>query len=327
MRTRTIIGLIMAVIILAVSILVCALRWDAWFTMPEEPEWQGDTLNIRTLTFSDDSTFPCQYTDTLTMVVLGDVHNTLEQSDYRRIAQQCPGTQCYAQVGDFVEREQFYYRQLLQHQLDSTLFDSIPLLACPGNHEYTKELHDKPDATWAYAYRLPDNGPPGRESQSYFVDFRHVRFVVIDTEAAFMLSDYTRLNAWAKSVIRSACQQWVVVMMHRPVFASRKGRVNTMVNITLGYALNEADVIFSGHDHTYARKGKPVQDEHDMHKPVWITTSSTTHARTPKESRVHDMILSGGPFYEYMRIDEHTLTIQSCALDGTVIDSVQLVKR
>jgi predicted phosphodiesterase len=295
--------------------------------MPEEPAWQGEIRDMSMLTFSNDSMLPCQYTDTLTMVVLGDVHSSLEQSDYLRIAQQCPGMQCYAQVGDFVEREQFYYRQLLKQQLDSTLFDSIPLLACPGNHEYTKELYNKPDTTWGYAYRLPDNGPPGRESASYFVDFKHVRFIVIDTEATCMLSDYTRLNAWAKSVIRSACQQWVVVMMHRPVFSSRKGRLNPMINITLGYALNEADVIFSGHDHTYARKGKALQDEHEVHSPVWITTSSTTHARTPKERSVHDTIVGGGPFYEYMRIDEHTLTIQSCTLDGTVIDSVQLVKR
>ena len=295
--------------------------------MPEEPAWEGDTLSMRVLTFDGETMLPCQYDDTLTMVVLGDVHNTLEQSDYRRIAEQCPGIQCYAQTGDFVEREQFYYRQLLQQQLDSTLFDSIPLLACAGNHEYTKELRNKPDLTWGQAYRLPDNGPAGCKCASYFIDFRHVRFVVIDTEAPFLLSDYTRLNAWAKSVIRSACQQWVVVMMHRPVFASRKGRTNPMINITLGYALNDADVIFSGHDHTYARKGKALQDEHEMHKPVWITTSSTTYARTPKERSVHDTIVSGGSFYEYMRIDEHTLTIQSCMLDGTVVDSIHLVKR
>lgn len=327
MSKRTIIWLILAVGILAGSILTCALRWDAWFTMPAEPEWPNDTLDIRILTFNDDTVLPCQYADTLTMVVLGDVHNTLEQSDYRRIAEQCPGIQCYAQVGDFVEREQFYYRQLLQRQLDSTLFDSLPLLACPGNHEYTKALHDKPDATWEQTYRLPSNGPPGRGNESYYVDFKNMRFIVIDTQAAFMLSDYTRLNAWVKSTINAACQPWVVVMMHKPVFSSREGRANPMINITFSYALSSADVIFSGHDHTYARRGAAIQDEHEAHKPVWITTSSTTHARTPKKKSVHDTIISGGPFYEYMCVDEHTLTIRSCMLDGTVIDSVYLVKR
>ena len=327
MRTRTIIWLIVAVGILTGSILTCALRWDAWFTMPEEPAWEGDTLNIRMLTFADDTMLPCQYADTLTMVVLGDVHNTLEQTDYRRIAEQCPDIQCYAQTGDFVEREQFYYRQMLQQQLDGTLFDSLPLLACAGNHEYTKGLTGQPDATWRMAYEVPDNGPLGRNNESYYVDCKNVRFIVIDTEAPFLLSDYTRLNAWTKNAIRSACQPWVVVMMHRPVFSSRKGRMNILTNITLGYALSGADVIFSGHDHTYARKGQAMQDEHTHHEPVWITTSATTHARTPKQRSLLDTIVSGEPFYEYMRIDEHTLTIQSCTLDGTVIDSVQLVKR
>ena len=82
------------------------------------------------------------------MVVLGDVHNTLQQSDYMRIAEQCPEMQCYAQLGDFVEREQFYYKQLLAHQLIGTPFDSLPMMACPGNHEYMKGINKQLPDSW-----------------------------------------------------------------------------------------------------------------------------------------------------------------------------------
>ncbi len=129
MKLRTIIWLIVAVLILTGSTILCALRWDVWFTMPAEPEWTGgDTLSTRFVTFRDDTTYACQYADTLSMVVLGDVHNTLNRSDYMQIAALSPEMQCYAQLGDFVEREQFYYKQMLMPCARSP---ALRLTRCP----------------------------------------------------------------------------------------------------------------------------------------------------------------------------------------------------
>lgn len=327
MSRRTIIWLLVVVAILTGSAVLCTLRWNAWFVMPTEPEWTGDTLSTRFVTFNDDTTYACQQADTLTMVVLGDVHNTLTRSDYLRIADQCPDMQCYAQLGDFVDREQFYYKQQLMHELIGTLFDSLPVLACPGNHEYLKGINKQLPLSWYESFPMPLNGPEFGRGTTYFVDFRNLRFIVIDTEDPFLLSDHTRLNTWVKQTIASTLQPWVAVMMHRPVYASRKGRVNPTVWLTLVHALQGADVIFSGHDHTYARRGTVVQQDDEDHSPVWIGLSSTTHARTPKERSRMDTIIAGGPYYEYMRVTEHSLTIQSCQLDGACIDSIALYKR
>lgn len=328
MSRRTIIWLLIAVLILTGSTILCTLRWDAWFTMPPEPEWTaGDTISTRFITFNNDTTYACQCADTLHLVVLGDVHNTLTQSDYLRIAGQCPDMQCYAQLGDFVDREQFYYKQLLKHQLAETPFDSLPVMACPGNHEYTKGVHRMLPDSWYQSFPMPNNGPAYDKGSTYYVDFRNMRFIAIDTEDPRLISDYTRINAWTKNAIRSAWQPWVVVMMHRPVFASRKGRANPTVWVSLAYALSGADVIFSGHDHTYARRGSAFQDEHSKHTPVWIGVSSTTHARKPKTHSRMDTIVAGGPYYENLRITRHELTIHSCQLDGVCIDSIRLYKK
>ena len=327
MRRRTIIWLIVAAIILAGSTVLCALRWNAWFVTPPEPLWTGDTLSTRFVTFRDDTTYVCQTTDTLTMVILGDVHNTLTRADYLRIAKQCPDMQCYAQLGDFVEREQFYYKQLLQRELQGTPFTMLPIMACPGNHEYGKAPHRQLPESWFESFTLPQNGPKDGLGSTYYVDFRNMRFISIDTEDPQLLSDYTRLNTWVKLTISSACQPWVVVMMHRPVFSSRKGRTNPMVWLSMVYALQDADVIFSGHDHTYARRGKVLQNSDEAHEPVWIGTTSTTKARTPKSHSRMDTIVTGGPYYEQMRVTRHELLIRSNALDGTCIDSIALYKK
>ena len=327
MRTRTIIWLIVAVVILTGSSILCALRWNAWFVMPPEPRWTGDTLSMRFVTFNDDTTYACQTTDTLTMVMLGDVHNTLTQTDYHRMADLCPEMMCYAQLGDFVEREQFYYKQQLKHQLQGTLFDSLPVMACPGNHEYRKGLNRQLPLSWYGSFPMPLNGPSFGTGTTYYVDFRDLRVIAIDTEDPQLLSDYTRLNAWVKQTICSASQPWVVVIMHRPVFASRKGRVNPTVWLTLVHALNGADVIFSGHDHTYARRGKTLQTDEEMHTPVWIGLSSTTRARTPRRHSRMDTIIAGEPYFSRLYVTEHELTIRTCQLDATCIDSIALFKR
>lgn len=327
MRIRTIIWLIIAVLILAGSTILCALRWDVWFTTPPEPAWNGDTLSTRFVTFNDSTTYTCQTTDSVTMVVLGDVHNTLTHNDYLQIAALNPQMQCYAQLGDFVEREQFYYKQLLMRELNGTPFTSLPILACPGNHEYSKGINRRLPDSWFASFPMPLNGPEDGLGTTYYVDFRNLRFIAIDTEDSQLLSDFTRLNAWVKQTISTAWQPWVVVMMHRPVFASRKGRMNPTVWMSLAYALQEADVIFSGHDHTYARRGDGLAEDGETHEPVWIGMTSTTHARTPKTRSRMDTIVAGGPFYGQLQVSRHELSLRTCTLDGTCIDSVKLVER
>lgn len=327
MRIRTIIWLIVAGIILTGSTILCVTRWNAWFVMPTEPEWSGDTLSTRFVTFNDDTIYACQLSDTLSMVVLGDIHNTLADSDYMQIAALCPDMQCYAQLGDFVEREQFYYKQLLAHQLQGTLFDSLPVLACPGNHEYLKGINRELPASWYESFPLPQNGPSFGLGSTYYVDFRNMRFIAIDTEDPLFLSDHTRLNTWVKNAISSACQTWVVIMMHRPVFSTRQGRTNPTVWLTLVHALSGADIIFSGHEHTYARRGRNLQNDDESHEPVWLGITSTSRARTPKEHTRMDTVMTGGPFFEQMCITRHALTIRSCQLNGTCIDSIALYKR
>lgn len=313
--------------ILTGSTILCVLRWNVWFTTPEEPVWQGDTLSMRFRTFNDDSVFSCQYSDTLSMVLLGDIHNTLQDSDYQFIATHCPDMQCYAQLGDFVEREQFYYKQLLKHQLHGTPFDTLPLLVCPGNHEYTKGIRRQLPQSWYQSFPLPLNGPLSGLGSTYYVDFRHMRFIVIDTEDPQLISEFTRLNTWTKSAIASALQPWIIVMMHRPVFASRHGRINPTIWLSMVNALQGADIVFSGHDHAYARRGKAIQYDYESHHPVWIGVTSTTHARRPKTHSKMDTIVAGGPFYEYLRVTEHELIVRSCSLDSACIDSVALYRR
>lgn len=127
---------------------LCAIRWQAWFGNPAEPQWTADTLDYHFYTFAADS-LPgfvqtkdgwqdTQSPDTLRIMLLGDVHNSLSRADYDTLAARNPHLDCYAQLGDYIERGYFYYFQQLYHELSGSAFDSLPVLSCPGNHEYHK---------------------------------------------------------------------------------------------------------------------------------------------------------------------------------------------
>ena len=34
-------------LLLAVGVVICVVRWQAWFGIPDEPVWTGDSLSFR----------------------------------------------------------------------------------------------------------------------------------------------------------------------------------------------------------------------------------------------------------------------------------------
>ena len=47
------IKLIILASLLVGGAIVCAIRWKAWFAIPPEPKWEGDTIEVIFKTFAD----------------------------------------------------------------------------------------------------------------------------------------------------------------------------------------------------------------------------------------------------------------------------------
>ncbi|MCR5050576.1 MAG: metallophosphoesterase [Paludibacteraceae bacterium] len=236
-------------ILLAVGIIICAIRWQVWFGMPQEPQWTDDTLSY---TFPN-PTEEDQDQSSLTILVLGDIHNQLKQADYDSLACHAPQADVVAQVGDWLDRGQEYYRQLLLRDWMSSQLYGKPVIACPGNHEYSKGLKKRLSATWKTTFSHPVNGPsvPGA---TYYIDFPGLRYIVIDTNPLDRLVYLTRTVTWLNSVMSKADGRYTVVMMHHPVFPACKGRFCPLIYVAFRYALGRADLVISGHDHSYLRR-------------------------------------------------------------------------
>ena len=235
---------IVFMLLLAGGAVVCAIRWQAWFGMPAEPTWTGDTIDYA---FS----YPTEGT---TVLVLGDVHNRLMQADYDTLAARVPDADAVAQVGDWMERGQEYYRQELLREWTHSALMGLPVIACPGNHEYSKGIRKAISPVWERTFAHPHNGPVGVPGVSYYTDLPQIRFIVIDTNPLVRLVDLTRTLTWLRHAMNTAGDRFIVVMMHHPVLSVGKGRYNPLVYTAFRHALGEADLVIAGHDHSYMRR-------------------------------------------------------------------------
>ncbi|MBP5477550.1 MAG: metallophosphoesterase [Paludibacteraceae bacterium] len=311
MRASRKASFIIVSVLMTGGIILCAVCWKAWFGNPEEPEWTQDTIHYSFHTFGEESLdgFARYQTghsvnwqdlnqpDTLTFLLLGDVHNSIDSLQWEALAVRHPHLDFYAQLGDFLERPYFYYHQQLVSELEGTPFERLPVVNVPGNHEYRKGIVRHLPLLWYDVFPQPLNGPHRFLCSTYYVDFPALRLIAIDTNGLQRLSDYTIVNTWVRQTIRRAGNRFVVVMMHHPVFSAGDGRQNPLIWLTFRRVLQNADIVFAGHDHNYARR-----------LPFIVTNSAKKfylNKINPKDTR----ICSGRQLYNVVTIKRHTSDI------------------
>ena len=302
------------------AVIVCAVRWQAWFGMPAEPQWTGDTLSGRFITFVDDTVpgfirTPEGWQDTrrpktLDMILLGDIHSGLKRADYDSLAARLPEAEVLLQVGDWMDRGQEYYHQLLLREWNGCGLSALPVINCPGNHEYSKGLCKQLSPVWQETFPQPDNGPHTVPGVSYYVDFPNVRFIVIDTNPLDHIYLLTRTLTWLRQTMYSAGDRFIVVMMHHPVIPAGEGRFCPMIYAAFHHALKDADLVLSGHDHSYARR-------------MPFVVFNTAGPLKPRRNTIHYEACSADQTYLHLSVDERNLVMRVHRMrDGGLIDII-----
>ncbi len=326
---RNKIAWIICLCLLAGGALICAIRWEAWFGNPAEPKWTDEEITHQFITFDNDSVLDALQHDTLSFLLLGDIHNSLTNREMLMIGERHPDVQFWVQMGDWMERPYHYYEQMMYQSLQGSRLDSLPIVALPGNHEYLKGVVKTLPAYWKNIFPNPENGPTRFLGTTYFVDFPHLRLLAIDTDGLHRISDYTQVAFWLKKNLREASSKFTVVVMHHPVYSTAEGRTNVLMWLAFRDAMREADVVFSGHDHNYARRTEQYKARFwKKEEPtIFITTNASTKVYPTKKKPNYECSLSGEPVYEHIIITPDTLYIQTYNLtSGDVIDAVHVVR-
>lgn len=264
MQIKKILYIILSLCLLTGTIVLCSLRWQAWFDKIENLQIDGDTICSPFYCFADDSIpyfekqdtvwYNTKQPDSLVILVLGDVQNTIPHSLWDTIYERHPNIDCYAQLGNLFSGNRNYEMQMLLNEINGTAFDSLPIICTAGNKDYTQHLIKHLGATWSTLFNNPQNGPTSFLGTTFFIDFPQLRLIMIDTYGMQWLHDYTRANTWLKQTIKTAGNRFVTVMMHQPVYSCSVGCQNYAVAATFMRPLKDVDLVLSGHDHNYARR-------------------------------------------------------------------------
>ena len=324
---KRIIGWIIGLCLLAGGATVCAIRWEAWFGNPPEPEWTGEKITHQFMTMNNDSVLHILQRDTLSFLLLGDIHNSLTNDQMAALSQRHSDIQFWAQMGDWMERPYFYYEQMMYQSLLGTRFDSLPIIAIPGNHEYLKGIVKTLPEHWKTIFPNPQNGPARFLGTTYYVDFPHLRLIALDTDGLHRMSDYTQVAFWLKQSLTNAKDKHTVVIMHHPVFSTAQGRQNPLIWLSFYGILREADVVFSGHDHNYARRTVEYKERFwvKQQPTLFIGTNASKKMYAVKEKVNYECSFSGEPVYEYVVVTKDTLSIHTYNLhSGELIDEVKV---
>ena len=323
------IGWIIILCILAGGATTCAIRWEAWFGNPPEPEWTGEKITHQFMTMNNDSVLRTLQRDTLSFLLLGDIHNSLTNDQMAALSQRHSDIQFWVQMGDWMERPYMYYEQMMYQSLLGTRFDSLPIIAIPGNHEYLKGIVKTLPNHWKTIFPNPQNGPARFLGTTYYVDFPYLRLITIDTDGLHRVSDYTQVAFWLKNNLRNAGKKFTVVMMHHPVYSFAQGRSNPLMWLAFHSAMREADVVFSGHDHNYARHTEHYKARFwKKEEPtIFIGTNASIKKYPVKENKKYEASLSGEPVYEHIFVTPNTLYISTYTIhSGERIDNVEIIR-
>ena len=139
----------------------------------------------------------------------------------------------------------------------SFIYGSVPQFLTPGNHDYIDlEL----DPHWATQFTQPTNGPNGLKETCFFVDYKNLRLISIDSATEGELedengNDLKSQKVWLDSILTANTKDWVIVNTHLPFYSPKETRDNPNLRKHFQPILEKhgVDLVLTGHDHSYGR--------------------------------------------------------------------------
>lgn len=177
--------------------------------------------------FKTPSTDPSRFS----FIYFGDPQNDLK-SQWSRVIRNAyrhqPDCAFMLYGGDLINRAGKDIEWHEWFEAGSFIYSIIPQIMTPGNHDYdglTLSTH------WNSQFTLPDNSPPGLEGTCFFIDYKNLRLIAIDTATGRKLrnensNEMIAQKLWLESVLSTNTKEWVILTTHLPFYSPKENRDN-----------------------------------------------------------------------------------------------------
>lgn len=209
----------------------------------------------------------------------------------------------------------------------SKVFDQLPMLAVPGNHESNSARSGKPEL-FLQLLSLPKNGPDGFSQEFYSYDYGNIHVVGLSSNifsneqlinGSMDEHDFQRIADWIERDLTQSDATWKVVVMHHPAYAVVSDAVAAKVleNWAPIFEQAQVDLVFCGHQHVYMRT-KP------MGGVTYVMGNSGSKHYAPNQVDYAEVMIADVSNYQIVETDGEYLTMTSYDADEVVLDSVRL---
>lgn len=213
------------------------------------------------------------------------------------------------------------------------IVESIPYMMTTGNHDNRgfEQYLPKPKGKFyldhadffdeQFKFSYPLNGPQGFETENYSFDYGNAHFCIMGINEPQAVSD------WAYDDIKNSTAVWKIGAYHFPIYPAIPEGQNDDGYPWLRKAVESLDIIFEGHEHSFART-YPIRGDAMYEKPsegtVHYQCGSGSGGRHANERKVwHTAFYTqeeGAPIYAVAQVNGSTITVDTVLDDGRVAD-------
>ena len=234
-------------------------------------------------------------------------------------------------MGDLVDVGQDYEQWKAWFAAAKGVIDAIPVMPVTGNHEmYTPDKDFSRPVLFTAQFSLPLNGPKGLKEQVYSFDYGDVHFVVLDSQASeqhhFTPNILAMQKLWLEKDLAGTDKRWKIVLLHRPPYDNKTFRDNAAIRKAFVPIFDkyQVDVVFTGHDHVYARTYPLRAGEKSLHGTVYVATgrSGSKTYRLTSENQLNEFFYNPQEEPNYLTVDVKLdrITVKAFKQSGALID-------
>jgi hypothetical protein len=276
-------------------------------------------------------------------LVMGD-SQSLDYGVWRKSLVQAtdahPDAAFFVSMGDLVDVGQDYGEWEAWYAAAAGVLEKLPIVPLTGNHEcYAPGRQFSRPEFFTAQFALPANGPADLQGQVYSFDYGDAHFVILDSQegeqARFVPDLLARQRDWLEADLAASTKRWKLVFIHRPLYGNKAQGINENLRRVFEPLFDryQVDVVFTAHDHVYARSGplfagQPAEGPQrgTLYLATGRTGTKTYPALTAKDWNAAFHNPTDQPNYLVVTLAGGVLRLGALGIDGELIDAWSLEK-
>ncbi|MBE8955615.1 MAG: metallophosphoesterase family protein [Quinella sp. 2Q5] len=283
--------------------------------------------------------------DKFTAIIFPDSQCGTDYETWGNVAraafERTPDAKFFVNVGDLVDNGEDHAQWEDWFRRVENFLPTIPFAPVMGNHEtYTRDWKVRQPLAYLNYFAPPDNGHEDFARRFYSFDCGAAHFAVLDSQWQELGADIISVQRdWLRQDFAATDKPWKIVFIHKDVLQYRiNGRPERLEGFSdVGeqfmpvFESLGADVVFTGHLHTYRNRGRLKNFQPDEEGPLYVLTGLSGNVRYEGLWIDHalDKFVAPQPEtdnYLTLEVDAKTLTVRCFLPSGEQLDETTLHK-